>query len=146
MENISFKDGLEEAVLFCFYKDGKILLEDRGKGFNVEAFYPNGGIEIKDKFNDNYIINALHREIKEEFNNQININNHIYCGDVVVTDINAIFYVYLITDWTGVFPESIKEPGEKDSLISFFNIDEAKELFNYESAFDILELIVKKIW
>lgn len=31
MENVSVKNGLIEGVSICFYKNGKILLEDRGK-------------------------------------------------------------------------------------------------------------------
>ena len=67
------KNGLIEAVVFCFYKEGKILLEDRGKGFNIEAVFPNGKIETKDKYDQNYIVNALYREVSEEFDNKITI-------------------------------------------------------------------------
>ena len=42
MSEISYKNGLIEAVVFCFYKEGKILLEESGKGFNIEAVFPNG--------------------------------------------------------------------------------------------------------
>ncbi|AUD65956.1 hypothetical protein BK011_09755 [Tenericutes bacterium MZ-XQ] len=144
MDQVSYKNGLIEAVAFCFYRNGEVLLEDRGKGFNVEAFYPNGKIELKDKYDENYIINALYREIGEEFGNQININDKVFCGELVIPEINVLFYVFLIIDWNGDFPNAIKEEGEPDSRISFFKVEEARKLFKYESAFKMLDMILSK--
>lgn len=131
--------------MFCFYKGGKILLEDRGKGFSNEAIFPNGKIESIDKFNENYIVNALHREVKEEFANCIRIRNEKFLGELEVPEINVHFSVFLITDWEGIFPNSIKEVGEKDSNISFFSIDEAKKLFKHQNLFTMLDMILKHI-
>ena len=145
MSEVSYKNGMIEAVVFCFYKDGRILLEDRGKGFDVEAFFPNGKIETKDKFNDSYVINALHREVSEEFSNQIFIKNEKALGEVIVPEINVLFYLFLITDWEGEFPNAIKEEGELDSSLSFFKIDEAKGLFKYDNLFTMLNMVLEAI-
>ena len=146
INGISQKKGFIEGVVFCFYKDNKILLEDRGKGFDVEAFYTNGTIELKDKHdNEDYIVNALYREVSEEFNSKIDILDKFFLGELVVPEINVVFYIYIITDWKGEFPDVIREIGEPDSKISFFTIEEARALFKYESAFVILERLIKYI-
>jgi 8-oxo-dGTP pyrophosphatase MutT (NUDIX family) len=145
MNEISYKNGLIEGVVFCFYKDGKILLEDKGKGFNVEAIFPNGKIENKDKINNDYIVNALYREVSEEFNNQIVIKNEKYLGQLKVHEINVLFYVFLITEWDGEFPNIIKENGEPDSKLLFFTIGEANELFKHDNLLTMLEMIIKNI-
>lgn len=144
-ENISYKDGYKEGVAFCFYKDGKVLLEDRGRGFNNEAFFPSGTIELKDKIDGNYIEVALLREIKEEFQGQIIVNSHVYLGEIKVDAIGVIFYLYLITDYHGSFPDVIKEEGELDSTIRFFTLNECKKLFKYDSAFEMLNLVTNNI-
>ncbi|MBU1143199.1 MAG: hypothetical protein KKH92_06060 [Firmicutes bacterium] len=142
----SYKNGLIEGVVFCFYKDNKVLLEDRGKGFNVEAFFPNGTIEIKDKnSSDDYIVNALFREVSEEFKNRINILDKAFLGELIVPEINVLFYIFVITDWEGDFPDEIQEIGEPDSKISFFSIDEARTLFKYQSAFEMLDRVLNYI-
>lgn len=135
-----------EAVVFCFVKKDEILLEDRGKGFNNEAFYPNGKIEKADYLlKGNYLENALYREVKEEFDNKIAIKKKKYLGNVEVDEINVNFHIYLISKWSGNFPEVIKEPGEPDSEIAFFKMTDAIKMFRYESAFEIMELIQKNI-
>ncbi|MDD4000337.1 MAG: NUDIX domain-containing protein [Bacilli bacterium] len=145
MSEISYKNGLIEAVVFCFYIDGKILLEDRGKGFDVEALFPNGKIESKDKFDNNYVLNALYREVSEEFNNQVKIKKGKFLGQIEVSEINVLFYLFLITEWEGDFPSVIKEEGESDSRISFFTIDEAKALFKHNNLLLMLDLIQKNL-
>ena len=145
MSEISYKNGLIEAVVFCFYKDGKVLLEDRGKGFNVEAIFPNGKIETKDKYDQNYIVNALYREVSEEFDNKITIKNEKFLAEIEVHEINVLFYLFLITDWIGEFPLSIKEKGEPDSIVSFFEIKEAKKLFKHDNLFEMLRHIEENI-
>ncbi|MFO7968716.1 MAG: hypothetical protein R6U15_01210 [Candidatus Izemoplasmatales bacterium] len=139
----SNKNEYTEGVVFCFYKENKVLLEDRGKGFDGEAFYPNGTIETKDKQNsNNYILNALYREVSEEFDGKIDILDKTYLGELIVPEINVLFYIFVITKWKGNFPEVIREKGEPDSKISFFSIDEARELFKYDSAFEILNRVL----
>ncbi len=133
-----------EAILFCFLKDGKILLEDRGQGFENETFFPSGRVEEKDKLKKgNYLENALLREVKEEFNNKIFIKEKEYKGLVSVPEINLDFHLYLITNWEGTFPQVIKEPNEPDSKIAFFPIHIARKMFKYESALKMLDLILK---
>ncbi|MGM0495682.1 MAG: hypothetical protein ACQERX_03360, partial [Bacillota bacterium] len=108
----SNKNEYTEGVVFCFYKENKVLLEDRGKGFDVEAFYPNGTIETKDKQNsNNYILNALYREVSEEFDGKIDILDKTYLGELIVPEINVLFYIFVITKWKGNFPEVIREKG-----------------------------------
>jgi|SRR5690554_2728680 len=140
------KNQLTEAVVFCFVKKDKILLEDRGKGFNNEAFYPNGNVDKEDKdLKGNYLENALYREVKEEFDNKIIIEKKKYLGNVRVDEIKVNFHIYLISKWSGNFPEVIKEPGEPDSKIAFFKMTDATKMFKYDSAFEILKLIKKNI-
>jgi len=144
MDNMhSYKDGFREGVVFCFYKDGKILLEDRGKGFEVEAFFPNGSIELKDKEfgGDEYILYSLNREVNEEFNRQIIIKDKKYLGEIKVPEINVLFYVYCITAWDGIFPSHIIEDGEPDSVIEFFGIPEARDILKFDSALEILRRV-----
>ena len=141
-EGYSYKDGFLEGVVFCFYKGGKVLLEDRGKGFDNEAFFTNGSIEATDKkCDDNYILSALHREIAEEFNGQISPKNEIYLGQLRVPEINVLFYIYCMTDWDGNFPEHISETSEPDSVIKFFDIQSAKQILKYDSALEILSRV-----
>jgi|GEM_PF-1218154 len=138
----SIKNGYIEGVVFCFYKEGRLLIEDRGKGFGKEAFFPNGTIENQDKlYGNNYIENALYREVSEEFRQQIKILEKHFLGELEVPAINVLYYIYIITDWQGDFPLTIKEDEEPESNLSFFMIEELKKLFKYESAFDILERI-----
>lgn len=138
----SYKNGYAEGVVFCFYDNGKILLEDRGLGFENEAFYPNGSIEQSDKkLNRNYVKAALYREVEEEFDGRIIINNEKFIGEILVPEIKVHFYIYLIVSWDGEFPSVIKEPNEVDSNLKFFSFEDAKNLFKYSSALEILDLV-----
>ena len=140
-------DKVIEGVTFCFYKEGKILLEDRGRGFNNEAVIPSGKIEFKDTINKrfSYTVNALYREVAEEFDNKIIITNKIYAGKLFVPQVNVLFHIFIITNWEGEFPNIIKETNKDDSKIEFFDIKEAKSLFKYESKFEMLEIILKAL-
>ncbi|MDD3123676.1 MAG: hypothetical protein PHC62_09230 [Candidatus Izemoplasmatales bacterium] len=92
----SYKNGLIEGVVFCFYKDNKVLLEDRGKGFNVETFFTNGTIEIKDKRNNSdYITNALYREVSEEFSDKINILEKAFLGGLLFQK-SMFYFMFLL--------------------------------------------------
>lgn len=137
----SYKDGYREGVLFLFGRNGKVLIEDRGQGFDKEAFFPNGSIEIKDKESEPYILTALFREIKEEFAGKINVKNIVDLGELKVDEISVIFYIYCITDWDGEFPEFIKEEGEPDSRLGMFSVEEARQMVNYDSALEILKRV-----
>lgn len=138
----SYKEGYREGVLFAFYREGQVLLEDRGLGFDKEAFFPNGSIEEKDKEDtEDYVKTALFREIREEFAGKIEVNKLIYLGELKVDEINVIFYIYCIVDWKGTFPKYIVEVGEKDSKIKMFPLDEARKIVKYNSAYEILDRI-----
>lgn len=126
----SYKDGMIEGVVFCFYSNGRVLLEDRGKGFNNEAFFPNGTIELKDKSEKDYVMNALYREVSEEFAGQITIKSKRSVGELTVPQVNVLFYIYVITNWDGEFPKVIKEEGEVDSKINFFSIEKQENFLN----------------
>lgn len=137
----SYKDGYREGVLFVFYKNGMVLLEDRGLGFDREAFFPNGSVETKDKESKQYIKTALFREIKEEFADRIKVKRMIDLGQLKVDEINVVFYIFCIIEWEGDFPEYIIEPGELDSQIEMFTLENARKVVKYKSAFEILERI-----
>lgn len=50
----SYKDGYREGVLFVFYKNGMVLLEDRGLGFDREAFFQMELLRLKIKNQNNF--------------------------------------------------------------------------------------------
>lgn len=103
-------------------------------------------IEEKDKLSKtNYHEVALKREVFEEFNGLIELNKYKYLGEIISNEHNVIFYIYLITDFNGTFPNAIKEEGKTDSLIEFFEIKDAYKLLNNKSAIKTLDLIVKNI-
>lgn len=141
----SFREGYREAVLFPFYKDGKVLLEDRGLGFEKEAFFPNGSIEVKDKESEQYIHAALFREINEEFGGKITVNKMVHLGELKVDEIHVVFYIFCIIEWQGEFPNYIIEPGEAESQIAMFSLERAREIVKYDSAHEVLDRIEKMI-
>ncbi len=137
----SYKDGYREGVLFVFYKNGRVLLEDRGLGFDREAFFPNGSVETKDKESKQYIKTALFREIKEEFADRIKVKRMIDLGQLKVDEINVVFYIFCIIEWEGDFPKYIRETGELDSQIEMFTLEKARKVVKYKSAHEILDRI-----
>lgn len=142
-----YRKGYLEAVTFCFYRDGAILLEDRGQGFDRQAVIPSGAIETEDKGGD-YKKNALLREIGEEMQNQIVPTRMEYLGEICSGDskFKVIFNLYLITEWTGEFPTHIIEPGEKDSEIRFFSLDEAEAtITRYDTSMEMIRWIREKM-
>lgn len=142
--NTEKKNALIEGVSFCFYKDNKILLEDRGEGFRNKAIFPSGKIESKDKISsDNYHETALLREISEEFNSKIKIVEYQYLGEQIIEEYNVLFYVYVITKWEGTFPKVIVELNKKDSKIDFFNIKEVESMLKNEDASKTLDMVKK---
>lgn len=130
-----------EAVTFLFIKNDMVLLEDRGKGFDNEAFFPSGAVDLVDRINREYRINALYREVSEEFNNMIKILAYDYLGKVDAQEINVLFYIYNIVQWEGEFPSVIQEEGSEDSVIKFFPFSEARKLYKYDTCFKIMSLV-----
>ncbi|MBT3393923.1 MAG: hypothetical protein HN411_02285 [Waddliaceae bacterium] len=100
----SYKDNRMEAVVFVFYKDGKVLIENRPDGPDHSGpktnFFPSGKIDKKDHDScEDYRIVALKREVSEEFENKITFSDHQYLGELDADPVNIHFYVYLITDF-----------------------------------------------
>lgn len=138
-----YRKGFLEAVTFCFYRDGAILLEDRGQGFGRQAVIPSGAVETEDKGGD-YRKNALLREIDEEMQSQILPVKYDYLGEIASTDprFKVIFHLYLIGEWQGDFPSHIVEPGEKDSEIRFFSLDEAEKIITrYDTSCEMIRRV-----
>lgn len=139
----SYKNGFREGVVFAFVTEGnKILIESRYNKNKEEVFFPSGSIEEKDHISkEDYILTALKREISEEFEDNIKYSNAMRLSDVIAHDINVLFYVFLITDWTGNFPDYIVEDGQKEGKLKWININEYERHFQFESA----HLICKEI-
>lgn len=98
------------AVLFIFFKDGKILLEQR----TFSSLYSNllvfpGGIVEEDEL-DNPVI-ALLREIKEELGVEVEEFYPITDEEEFISKNNRILKPYLITKWKGEIPEKILDQG-----------------------------------
>ena len=98
------------AVLFIFYKDCKILLEQR----TFSSFYSNllvfpGGM-VEDHELDNPEA-ALLREITEELGVEVEEFHPITDEEEFVSKNNRILKPYLITKWNGEIPEKILDQG-----------------------------------
>ena len=76
---------------------------------------------------------------------RLQLKNKKFLAEIEVPEIKVLFYLFLITDWIGEFPLSIKEKGEPDSIVSFFEIKEAKKLFKYDNLFEMLRHIEENI-
>jgi 8-oxo-dGTP pyrophosphatase MutT (NUDIX family) len=127
--------GYREAVLFLFYKKGHILVEHRPAGDAKETFIPNGGIDEKDlKLEGGYRINAMRREVNEEFDNKIKLKKFISIGEFAVEEIKINFFGYLVLDWEGIMPEYTVEDGKKFAELEWINIEEHKKFLKFDSA------------
>jgi len=130
-----YNDGYLEAVLFLFYKDGKILVEHRPKGNSIEIFIPNGRIDTKDIQKDkDYKLVAMNREVYEEFSNKVKIKKFLPLGEFKVEEIKILFFGYLITEWTGVHPEYTVEDDEKFADLEWVSIEKYEEVLKLPSA------------
>lgn len=130
-----YKDGYLEAVLFLFYKNGKILIEHRPKGNTKEIFIPNGRIDKKDiSKNEDYRIKAMKREIREELGKHITIKNYLYLGEFFVEIRKIKFYGYLVLDWKGKIPLFTIENNKKHADLEWIPIRSYKKYLNFESA------------
>ncbi|MFA6064999.1 MAG: NUDIX domain-containing protein [archaeon] len=130
-----YNAGYREAVLFLFYKKRHILVEHRPNGEERETFIPNGGIDTKDLVsNEDYKINAMKREISEEFASKIEIKKFTYLGEFAVEELKIKFFGYLVTDWIGIMPENTVENGEKFAELEWVKIEDYKKVIKFESA------------
>ena len=102
-------------------------------------------IETKDKYDQNYIVNALYLKYLKSSIIRLQLKTKKFLAEIEVPEIKVLFYLFLITDWIGEFPLSIKEKGEPDSIVSFFEIKEAKKLFKYDNLFEMLRHIEENI-
>lgn len=130
-----YDDGYLEAVLFLFYKDGKILVEHRPKGNSKEIFIPNGRIDTKDiVVGNDYKLVAMNREVSEEFSNKVKIKKFLPLGEFKVEEIKILFFGYLITEWTGEHPEYTVEDGEKFADLEWIKIEKYEDSLKFPSA------------
>lgn len=143
----SYDGKYREGVIFAFYdnKTNKILLEKRDKA-GEDIFFTNGSVEIKDqKDGQDYLLNAMVREVMEEFDDKIIVKKHQLIGTLKVTEISIIFYIYLIEDWIGRFPKFTIEDGEEFAELMWCSLEEAQQIISYESGKEILKQIENKI-
>jgi 8-oxo-dGTP pyrophosphatase MutT (NUDIX family) len=134
----SYKDGYREGVIFLFYKDGRILIEHRPKeDGGIETFIPNGSIEDKDHGQElDYKLVALHREVYEEFQGKVKVNNCKKISEYKVDEIKIIFYTYVVDDWDGEIPEYTIEDGEKFADLELVRLDDFRNYLKLDSAVD----------
>lgn len=142
----SYKRGFSEGVVFAFFDGKNILIEHRPNetivGGEKEIFFTNGSIEMKDHDKEeNYIITALKREINEEFDGKVIPIEFHFLGELEVPEINALFYVYLISKWEGSMPAYTIEEGKKFADLEWVNLQDRSNYFKYESAFTICKMI-----
>ncbi|MGY3749655.1 NUDIX hydrolase [Vagococcus acidifermentans] len=62
-----------------------------------------------------------------------------------VSEISVIFYIYLIEEWTGKFPEFTIEDGEEFAELIWCSLEEAYQIISYESGKEILKQIEKQL-
>ena len=130
-----FSSNYREAVLFLFYKKGHILIEHRPIKGGKETFIPNGGIDTKDlALEGDYKVNAMKREISEEFANKIEIKKFVPLGEFIVEEIKIKFYGYFVTDWVGIMPEHTVEEGQKFAELEWIRIEHYKKFLKFDSA------------
>ncbi|MFW9875873.1 MAG: NUDIX domain-containing protein [Candidatus Thorarchaeota archaeon] len=142
----SYKGNYIEAVVFVFYKNGKVLIENRPSNPDHTGpkanFFPSGKIDKDDhNYDEDYRTIALKREILEEFENKIKFKDHHYLGEVKVDPIKIHFYVYLITDFKGSFPKYTIEKGEKFADLFWIDLNDKEKYFIYDSAFQICDMV-----
>lgn len=110
----SYRDGYEEGVMFLFYDGESILIEHRPEAGGDVTFIPNGSIEERDRQADeNYVVAALHREVSEEFADEVEVESLEKLREYRVADPPLWFYCYVVTEWTGTVPEYTVEDGER---------------------------------
>jgi hypothetical protein len=144
---LSYREGFIEAVMFAFSKGEDLLVEHRLEVDPPEPFIPNGKIEMRDRYGGDsvdYKEVALKREIDEEFQGRIEPLEYELISEYPVEEIRVIFYIYLINNWSGEFPEYSVEEGEKSAILEWKTASEAKTLFKYPVLTHAVELIEQK--
>jgi hypothetical protein len=145
MENY-YREGYLEAVMFLFVKNNNFLIEIRPKGNSEETFIPNGTIDKcdLDKGGD-YRINAIKREIDEEYRNSIKVENFEFLGEYTVEKLKIRFYGYLITDWVGDIPKYSIENGKLFAKLKWIPLVKYKKYLSYESSLHFVNRAIERI-
>lgn len=107
-----------DTVGFILVKNNKILVERRKETKRTDPgkiCIPTGGIEERETN-----INAIKREVKEEFN--IDVEENFYVGSLIYpnNEVNFLINYYIVTKWHG----EMKKLEAED--IYWVNIDEEK--------------------
>lgn len=140
---LSYRDGLTEAVMFVFKRDNQILIEHRFDKKPPEPYIPNGSIEMKDRIEagdqGDYREVALRREINEEFKGKITPLEYKPLSEFTVEERKSIFYIYLISKWFGEFERYSVEDGEIAAELEWVDEARARTLFIYPLLFHALD-------
>jgi 8-oxo-dGTP pyrophosphatase MutT (NUDIX family) len=115
-----------EAVVFLLVKENRVLLEFRQIDGEEVMHIPGGGIESFDKTGDvHYSINAMHREMREEFDGKVEIKTYQKLGRIIKEEADLLFHVYVVTHWEGEIPSHTLEEGIPDGRLEWHELDEA---------------------
>ncbi len=118
-----------ENVLVIFLKDNKIVVEHRltESGEFDLLLLPGGGIEEHDRTDaqEDYRVNALKREIKEELGEHIRVNNYTFLTTAESAEMLRMFHCYIVHDWEGDIPEYGLEEGKTNAKLTWMDIEEA---------------------
>ena len=138
----------KEAVVFLFYKDGKILVEERPVKFLNNAMavlIPGGVVEKNDGTGMQGLENALMREVGEEFAGKIKIEKYEYLGPHSSGDIKLNFHCFLITKWGGDMPDHTVENGKKFSRLFWIRLADHKKYNKFRSSIYFCERLIERL-
>lgn len=148
MANYHDDEGYLDAVLFLFFRDGKILIEHRPKRNAEETFIPNGKVETKDFCaygNGDYKVNALKREVCEEFSGHVGVTTCTPLGVFDVDELKIRFFGYLVTAWSGEIPEYTVEEGKKHADLEWVPIGKYKDYLKFPSSIFFVEKAIEAL-
>lgn len=132
--------------MFLFFRNDKILVEHRPKGDTKEIFIPNGKIETKDFHDDSdYEVNAMNREVYEEFSGQVEVTNYRSLGVFDVDELKIRFFGYLVADWSGKVPEYAVEEEKKYADLEWIPIDKYKDYLKFPSSIFFVEKAIEAL-
>lgn len=145
---LSYRDGNTEAVMFVFKRGTEILIEHRYDKEPPEPYIPNGTIEMKDRREagdqENYRDVALRREISEEFNGKVTPLQYEPLSEFTVEERKSIFYIYLVSSWSGEFEEYSVEDGDRAAKLEWADEERARTLFTFPLLFHALDVVFNK--
>ena len=129
-------------------QNGETLIEHRlsPDGLEDDAFYPNGSVEETDKVAEtDYCVNALLREIDEEFAGAIKVIDFSYLGIVKAEAIGVVFYVYFIDDWDGTFPAFTVEDGLPFGELKWYGAEAIQSVSRFDTAKIINAMVARHL-